>query len=586
MALEGSVATEALHSVQSFLADNGSSLSGPGLKAITALLETLEGGLTGDLDPVYFLSSIDPGMGKTLSVSLFLKAWKERGFLPASSVLIGVSRLSEIEAYVRTSGLASMDFGVFTSDTAFNALGVPKERHGTAPILFTTQQMIEKRTRNRSFSSASEFHYQEEPRLLRIWDESFIPGTPISLSADDLGLLATPLRYTHPRFVQAVESLQATLRNATPGDIVKVPESLETLAPRGRFEGPRDVVELLSSMAGGEWLLVDGGQGGRALVGSTRSLSSDFAPAIVLDASGRVRTTYRLWEQHRGTLRRLPAAESNYANLTIRLWMLASGRGALRHPAKVSRIADAIAKVINDEGHEDWLIVHYKEPGAIFDQIAALVENRSAERLHSLTWGRHHGTNEYAHIPNVVIVGQQHYGRIAFLAHGAAASGLPAERLRNLSVDEVAVGEFQHNLLQAVCRSSVRRSRHGTAGRCRAYIVTTGYPGTFDQVAAAFPGCRIWPWPLVEEPMTGRRGQAAEYLRMALENLEVDEVRKAALCRDIGINKGNLSAVINHPEFEEFLGSELIFAEGQRFVKHRVSFPPYPGGGWTGDCED
>src|SRR4051812_16780285 len=117
MALKGSIAAETLQSVQTFLADCRSSLSGPGLDAITALLETLETGLIGELDPVYFLSSIDPGMGKALSVSMFLTAWKDRGYLPASSVLIGVSRLSEIRAYVDTSGLAETDFGVFTSDT-------------------------------------------------------------------------------------------------------------------------------------------------------------------------------------------------------------------------------------------------------------------------------------------------------------------------------------------------------------------------------------------------------------------------------------------------------------------------------------
>lgn len=118
MAFEGTIAAQALQSVQSFLADKGSSLSGPGVKAITALLETLEAGLNGRLDPVYFLSSIDPGMGKTLSVSMFLKAWKDRGSLPAKSVLIGVSRLSEIRTYVEMSGLEATDFGVLTSDTA------------------------------------------------------------------------------------------------------------------------------------------------------------------------------------------------------------------------------------------------------------------------------------------------------------------------------------------------------------------------------------------------------------------------------------------------------------------------------------
>lgn len=105
MASEGSLAATTLQSVHTFLSDNGSSLSGQGLEAVTALLDTLETGLSGGLNPAYYLSAIDPGIGKTLAVSMFLKAWKDLGYQPGSSVLIGVSRLSEIEAYVRTSGL-------------------------------------------------------------------------------------------------------------------------------------------------------------------------------------------------------------------------------------------------------------------------------------------------------------------------------------------------------------------------------------------------------------------------------------------------------------------------------------------------
>jgi hypothetical protein len=586
MAFEGSIATEALQSVQSFLADHRSSLSGPGLEAITALLDTLEIGLIGELDPVYFLSSIEPGMGKTLSVSMFLKAWKDRDYLPASSVLIGVSRLSEIKAYVDASGLAETDFGILTSDTAVNDLGVPKDRHGTAPILFTTQQMIERRSRGKVFSAASEFHYQDEPRTLRIWDESLIPGNPQSLSLDQLGLLASPLRYRHGRFVEAVEELQDTLRQAKPGEIIEVPECLSALAPSRPPVDIASVLKTLQMMAGSSALLVDGGSGARVLIGSTRSLPEDFVPAVILDASGRVRTTYDLWEQHRHTLRRLPSAQSDYSNLTVRLWKQASGKMALENPANRSRIADGIAQAINDADPAEWLIVHYKGNRAIFDEVTALVENRALVRLHSLTWGQHHGTNDYADIPNVVIVGRQHYGEAGFHALGAAASGLPADRLPELAVDEVARGEFKHHLLQAVCRSSVRRSRDGKAGKCRAFIVTTGNPGTELQLEDTFPGCRLWPWRCVAAPMTGRRGQAADYLCEAFGNPKVDWVRKGDLCRDLGIDKRNLSDVIKHPDFKEFLGSELIFAEGQRFVKQRISFDAYPGGGWEVDGDD
>jgi hypothetical protein len=307
---------------------------------------------------------------------------------------------------------------------------------------------------------------------------------------------------------------------------------------------------------------------------------------VILDASGRVRTTYDLWEQHRQTLRRLPAARSDYTNLTIRLWKHAAGKIFLENPANRSRIADGIAQVINGADPAEWLIVHYKDNRAIFDEVNALVENRPSVRLHSLTWGQHHGTNDYADIFNVIIVGRQHYGEAGFHALGAAASALPPDRLAELSVEDVERGEFKHHLLQAVCRSSVRRGRDGRAGRCRAFIVTTGYENIELDVEDTFPGGRVWPWRSVAEPMMGQRGQAADYLRGAFRDPEVDCVRKADLCRHLGIDKRNLSAVINHAEFKEFLGSELIFTEGQRFLKHRVFFDPYPEGGWTDRADE
>lgn len=83
--------------------------------------------------------------------------------------------------------------------------------------------------------------------------------------------------------------------------------------------------------------------------------------------------------------------------------------------------------------------------------------------------------------------------------------------------------------------------------------------------------------------MTGRRGDVAEYLRKAFEDPKVDWVWKADVYKSMGVQKSNFSALIKHEFFQDFLGRELIFSEGHRFVKHRVSFGSYPGGGWMVD---
>jgi hypothetical protein len=86
--------------------------------------------------------------------------------------------------------------------------------------------------------------------------------------------------------------------------------------------------------------------------------------------------------------------------------------------------------------------------------------------------------------------------------------------------------------------------------------------------------------------MKGRRGEAAEYLRKAFEDPAVVCVRKADLYTGLGIQRSNFSALVKHEEFRDFLGRERIFSEGHRFVKHRISFEAFPGGGWTVDGDD
>ena len=56
---------------------NGSSPKDDHKIALVVLLETLEAGLSDNLSAHYFLSAIDPGIGKSLAVSKFLQAWKE-----------------------------------------------------------------------------------------------------------------------------------------------------------------------------------------------------------------------------------------------------------------------------------------------------------------------------------------------------------------------------------------------------------------------------------------------------------------------------------------------------------------------------
>jgi hypothetical protein len=137
-----------------------------------------------------FVSSLAPGVGKTQLVIEFLRALRSRRFWDVA-VLVCVARLDEIDSYVSRLNLSPREFSVLTSDPTRNASGYPNP--WSAQILFTTQQMINARCEGGTFENIEAFHYTGRPRQVRIWDESILPGRPLTLGRDDLAFLFRPL---------------------------------------------------------------------------------------------------------------------------------------------------------------------------------------------------------------------------------------------------------------------------------------------------------------------------------------------------------------------------------------------------------
>jgi hypothetical protein len=578
---DASLSDTVITDILSFLHDNGSSLTDQGLIAASALVETLEAGLRGNLDREYVLASMDPGMGKTLTVSRFLKAWSDRGFDPSSSVLMAFARIEQIVEFIQSSGLATSDIAVLTGDKKANALGVPEGDHGSARVMFTTHEMIRRRTRMRSFADAADFHFQDQPRTLRVWDESLVLAEGIALRLDDIDGLASKFRQVSPKFIAAVEEFQTTLRIAPVNTLVDVPEELADLIPwhNGAARSHRPVSKL-AALSGGLALLVDGGSQGKALVGVGPSLPSDFAPVVILDASGRVRPTYEVWEKHRGNLRRLPEAKNDYRRLYLHLWERASGKATLARPQDRAEVVNAIAEVINKDDTSEWLIVHFKERDDILRELKLAVNHDAERRVVPLTWGRHDATNAFAHISNVVVIGQLTYGDMNVHALACAAAGLPTTVKDQIDPGDFQWGEFQHHLLQALSRASVRKSRSGLAGPCRALVVSTPSPQTRRRVQATFPGCELIDWRPVEKPLAAHVAAAADYLRERFADPAVLKVSKADVRQHLGMEPGNFARdLIDNEQFDEFLQRQHIWVTRQWFERQR--FEPWPDGGWV-----
>ena len=173
---------------------------------------------------------------------------------------------------------------------------------------------------------------------------------------------------------------------------------------------------------------------GSVLLHYRDSLPDDFFPVLILDASGRVRTTYKNWQRFRRNLIVLPTAPKRYDNLIIHHWNHGGGKWAFR--TATTELIEGIVATINTEPNKKWLVILHKpeEGGALCQQripdlhrrIKDLV--RKPENVQVLTWGTERSTNDFSHVENVILAGLLYYPKFAYEARDRASRGIRADQ--------------------------------------------------------------------------------------------------------------------------------------------------------------
>lgn len=540
-------------------------------------------GLRGLLKPSYYLSSLDPGAGKTESISSFIKAWKETGFEVKGSILICVNSRDQIESLIGRLDLSADDYSCLTSDEGINALGLGKGLIYKAPVLITTQQMVISRTTGRSFNAAKDFHFYDKPRTLRIWDETITLAQQLSITVAALHTAAGTLSRAQPSFANGLADFAARLIKEDSGTSYQVPVAVADearailTAVRGKdgpfraafvTEADQRTLDSLARAGGQSLRLGDyGGSASLKLIGSTKPLPVDFAPAIILDASGRVRGTYSHMEASGVPLVRLHASANDYSAVTIHLWRTASGMEALTDNKKNRMIFAEIAKAIETHPRDEWLIIGPKANDGL--DVLALIEASlpapalATAKLHYVHWGIHMATNAYKHIRRVIVVGSHHYGNAGYDALASAAAGIARDPLNKVERKNLRVYEYKHNLLQALTRSNARNAKNGKAGECVAYVLTSK-----DIPVAAildtFPGINLafWNEP-IEEPTTKQQA-LIDYLHTRLsEGASLVSKREAVAA--IGINPKSLSKILKEQRVIDAMAALSVTVDNKAF---------------------
>jgi hypothetical protein len=398
-----------------------------------------------------------------------------------------------------------------------------------------------------------------------------------------------------------LDSLNDDLRKQAPGGLFQWPEveavcglhqrAIAAAMRHGLSDAQAKALDALLWMSGREVRIAK--QNGRVVTAlDTRdTLPDDFAPVLVLDASGRVRGTYDLWERQRGGLVRLRSATKDYSNLTVHILYHGGGKDSWRKSE--DRLLSEVATLIDTKPEEPWLVIHHVD--ACRGEFSKSLRPRlstDASRISFLSWGRHQGTNDHAHIPNVVLAGtlfypEGHYQGLTYLA-----SGNPLDQdLPDELVKAIGIGEHSDLILQGLCRGSVRGSDGEKCRPCNAYIIASKGSGIHEALREVFPGCRVVEWKPTHKPLKGKVGDAVAYLEQRLSAdlqalITFADLMQVTNC----LNKANFNRTIRkHPDFvtaTERLGLVEVATEGSRHPNAlRRPFGPIPDATYHWDVQ-
>ena len=443
-----------------------------------------------------------------------------------------------------------------------------------ARVLLTTQQMIVSRCRRHgSFRETPAFHHRGRARSVRIWDEAYLPGEVVSLTANNLANLIDPLGCENSNVASGVEALRNALGEATPGKRFPVPAA-DKLGP-GAAQALRRLVKNHSSyvasaardllhMAGQTLPVHENKTGDRLLLDTRDTIPGDLNP-VVLDASGRCRHTYRLMEQA-GTLVRLPPVAKDYGNLEIRHWAIPGGKGAFRGDKDQVRLR-GIAETILEEPDEDWLVVHHKDTRALpfSAELQGLLDGRMRGTVHVRHWGDHHGTDAFAGVRGVILAGTLFLPRSEYEGRARLAAGLDGDdKLGQAMLTALVRGEHADLILQALCRASVRGMATGGACEpCRAYVIASHASGIPKLLPRLFPGCSVEEWFPMPSRIAPSVQQALAVVDDAFRDGLCDALTFAEIRGALGItDRSNFRRIVlKKPEFQQALedrGLEIV----------------------------
>jgi hypothetical protein len=365
---DGSLSAIALSSMRKSFEERAHSPSSSQWEALAQVAETVQRMADGALGRrSVYLSSLDPGVGKTQAIIHSVRALVNLSQYRNVGVIIFLSRLAEIQSIVEEMQLVREQFAVLVANTeANNTLNnMGNQDRNRARVLFTTQQMLESRSNGKKFADVEEFYFRGVARQVRIWDEAILPARPICVDVTLIEAMTNVFRKQQKKLFDEINSFIESIKKANDGEFVEVPdfEDLYDFDSNDIRELFHDEKRVVRDAAIDLWLLLGRtvsikSEGNNTVLDYNETWPSDLLPILVLDASGRVRKTYRMWNRHIGNLIDLKHAKKDYSKLTVHLWRKGGGKESWKTNA--NELIDGVVSTIRTLPEKEWLVVHHK----------------------------------------------------------------------------------------------------------------------------------------------------------------------------------------------------------------------------------
>lgn len=538
------------------------------LTALHAIQKTLTLMLSGNAEQKYYLSSLDPGMGKTTAILSWLDAYLEAPERYGNhGVLIALDRLEEIQRWIIDGSIPESKFAVRVSDATeegidLNNMGLGVHGRHEALVLYTTKKQIRNRSRVNSFDEIECFHFNNHPRTIRIWDESFSIGEEVILNPCDFGTLLTQLDSISSELTESVLQILKDIRLFKASGTYFMPK-LPDLPDSFEHGTAWDAIKE-KNVAGHLWRMtgqpisIHSEAKQQFIVDSSPKLPDDFSPCLILDASARLKAQYAIQEEARKDIIHLPYSNKSYRELDVSVWERKSGKQIIND---METVVAELAALITEYQGEEFLVILHKGHRVVFKK--ALSKELSREQFTKVkfcTWMRHTATNEFSDISNIIMLSPFQTPDYVYEATTRAATamctakGKPSQEY----ISRVKKGEICSNILQAVNRGKVRKSQEDTCPPCRLWLITHPNTGIAKELPNIFPECKIQPWKVkaVHLPSSKQRKTFAHI--QALIKLGIHEVLATTVREHLGF-KGSASNftrdVINQSAFEDALES-------------------------------